>query len=39
MREGELVGELGGYSGSPITQEAIIELATGAGSDTLQRAA
>ncbi|MFN3987430.1 MAG: sugar ABC transporter ATP-binding protein [Rhodocyclaceae bacterium] len=30
MREGELVGELGGHSGQPITQEAIIALATGA---------
>jgi ribose transport system ATP-binding protein len=41
MREGELVGELGGYSERPITQEAIIELATGAGSenDTLKQAA
>ncbi|SAL39477.1 sugar ABC transporter ATP-binding protein [Caballeronia telluris] len=29
MREGELAGELGGYSGKPISQEAIIELATG----------
>ncbi|NPT53785.1 sugar ABC transporter ATP-binding protein [Paraburkholderia elongata] len=29
MREGEIAGELGGYSGKPITQEAIIELATG----------
>ncbi|MCK9988489.1 MAG: ribose transport system ATP-binding protein [Azoarcus sp.] len=39
MREGELVGELGGYSGAPITQEAIIELATGANPQTLPRAA
>ncbi len=39
MREGELVGELGGYSGKAITQEAIIELATGAGGDSLPRAA
>jgi ribose transport system ATP-binding protein len=39
MREGELVGELGGYSGTAITQEAIIELATGAGPHTLSRAA
>jgi ribose transport system ATP-binding protein len=30
MREGELVGELGGHSGTAISQEAIIELATGA---------
>jgi ribose transport system ATP-binding protein len=29
MREGELAGELGGYTGKPISQEAIIELATG----------
>jgi len=29
MREGLIAGELGGYSGKPITQEAIIELATG----------
>ena len=29
MREGEIAGELGGYSGAPITQEAIIALATG----------
>jgi ribose transport system ATP-binding protein len=39
MREGELVGELGGYTGLPISQEAIIELATGAGAQTLARAA
>lgn len=41
MREGELVGELGGYSGRPITQESIIELATGAGgeSEALKQAA
>ena len=29
MREGRIAGELGGYSGEPITQEAIIALATG----------
>ena len=29
MREGELVGQLGGHTGTPISQEAIIELATG----------
>src|SRR5471030_653718 len=29
MREGELAGQLGGHTGTPITQEAIIELATG----------
>ena len=29
MREGEIAGELGGYTGKPISQEAIIELATG----------
>ena len=29
MREGELAGELGGHSAKPISQEAIIELATG----------
>jgi len=39
MREGELVGELGGYAARPITQEAIIELATGAAGDILPRAA
>ena len=30
MREGQLVGELGGHTGKTITPEAIIELATGA---------
>ena len=39
MREGELVGELGGHSGSAIAQEAIIELATGASANTLTQAA
>ncbi|MCG5072037.1 sugar ABC transporter ATP-binding protein [Paraburkholderia tagetis] len=29
MREGVFAGALGGYTGKPITQEAIIELATG----------
>jgi len=29
MREGEIAGELGGHSGTPISQEGIIELATG----------
>ncbi|CAG9204215.1 ribose ABC transporter ATP binding subunit [Paraburkholderia tropica] len=29
MREGQFAGELGGYTGKPISQEAIIELATG----------
>ena len=29
MREGEIAGELGGHSGKAISQEAIIELATG----------
>lgn len=29
MREGEIAGELGGHTGKPINQEAIIELATG----------
>ena len=29
MREGVFAGELGGYTGKPITQEAIIALATG----------
>jgi ribose transport system ATP-binding protein len=29
MREGVFAGELGGYTGKPITQEAVIELATG----------
>jgi ribose transport system ATP-binding protein len=29
MREGVFAGELGGYTGKPISQEAIIELATG----------
>ncbi|RQH02082.1 sugar ABC transporter ATP-binding protein [Paraburkholderia dinghuensis] len=32
MREGVFAGELGGYTGKPITQEAIIELATGSQS-------
>ena len=36
MREGEIVGELGGHSGRSITQESIIELATGAGSGTAE---
>lgn len=39
MREGRLVGELGGHSERPITQEAIIELATGASTDVLSQAA
>ncbi|HZF85445.1 MAG TPA: sugar ABC transporter ATP-binding protein, partial [Burkholderiaceae bacterium] len=30
MREGRLVGEVGGTSGLPITQENIVALATGA---------
>ena len=30
MREGRLVGEVGGASGLPITQENIVALATGA---------
>jgi len=30
MREGHLVGEVGGASGRPITQENIVALATGA---------
>ncbi|SDD30230.1 sugar ABC transporter ATP-binding protein [Paraburkholderia lycopersici] len=29
MREGRFAGELGGYTGKPISQQAIIELATG----------
>jgi ribose transport system ATP-binding protein len=29
MREGVFAGELGGYSGKPVTQEAVIALATG----------
>jgi ribose transport system ATP-binding protein len=29
MREGEIAGELGGHTSQPISQEAIIELATG----------
>ncbi|WP_049020017.1 ATP-binding cassette domain-containing protein, partial [Burkholderia cenocepacia] len=29
MREGEIAGELGGHTHTPITQEAIIALATG----------
>lgn len=29
MREGTIAGELGGYTNQPITQEAIIALATG----------
>ncbi|WP_322013362.1 sugar ABC transporter ATP-binding protein [Paraburkholderia sp. J12] len=32
MREGVFAGEAGGYTGKPITQEAIIELATGSQS-------
>jgi ribose transport system ATP-binding protein len=39
MREGELVGELGGHAARPISQEAIIELATGAGPERLPEAA
>ncbi|MGN4119545.1 ATP-binding cassette domain-containing protein, partial [Burkholderia gladioli] len=31
MREGEIVGELGGHTGSALTQEAVIALATGSG--------
>ncbi|MEX3605765.1 MAG: sugar ABC transporter ATP-binding protein [Burkholderia sp.] len=31
MREGEIVGELGGHAGSLLTQEAVIALATGSG--------
>jgi len=30
MREGEIVGELGGHTGRPVSQESIIEFATGA---------
>ncbi|WP_085316488.1 sugar ABC transporter ATP-binding protein [Derxia lacustris] len=30
MREGEIVGELGGHTGRPVSQETIIEYATGA---------
>lgn len=39
MREGKLVGELGGDTGRPITQAAIIELATGAQYHSLGEAA
>ncbi|MBR0568720.1 sugar ABC transporter ATP-binding protein [Azoarcus sp. L1K30] len=39
MREGELVGEQGGHSGAAITQEAIIELATGSARQPLAQAA
>ncbi|MEX3526721.1 MAG: sugar ABC transporter ATP-binding protein [Burkholderia sp.] len=31
MREGEIVGELGGHTGRALTQEAVIALATGSG--------
>ncbi|MBO9644793.1 MAG: sugar ABC transporter ATP-binding protein [Pseudacidovorax sp.] len=34
MREGRLVGEVGGTTGTPITQEAIVALATGAEEET-----
>ncbi|MCM5679936.1 sugar ABC transporter ATP-binding protein [Schlegelella sp. S2-27] len=33
MREGRLAGEVGGATGRPITQEAIVALATGAAQD------
>ena len=39
MREGQLVGELGGHTGKTITPEAIIELATGAEHETPELAA
>ncbi|TKC87317.1 sugar ABC transporter ATP-binding protein [Trinickia terrae] len=38
MREGEIAGELGGHTGTPISQEAIIGLATGSR-QTLDQAA
>lgn len=39
MREGEVAGELGGDSGQPITQEAVIALATSAQRQTYSTAA
>lgn len=33
MREGRVAGELGGHTGAPITQEAIIALATGSSTE------
>ncbi|HJV94797.1 MAG TPA: ATP-binding cassette domain-containing protein, partial [Albitalea sp.] len=36
MREGQIAGELGGYSGEPISQEAIIALATGSQTELAQ---
>ncbi len=39
MREGHMVGEVGGHTGKPITQEHIIELATGAANPDLLQAA
>jgi len=39
MREGHMVGEVGGHTGKPITQEHIIELATGAADPDLLQAA
>lgn len=39
MREGELVGELGGDTGQPITQEAVIALATSGDRASLSAAA
>jgi ribose transport system ATP-binding protein len=37
MREGHLVGEVGGESGRPLTQEAVVGLATGAAEEAAQR--
>ena len=34
MREGRLAGEVGGSTGRPVTQEAIVALATGAAEET-----
>lgn len=39
MREGALVGEVGGTAGAPMTQEAIMELATAAGDTAMWEAA
>lgn len=38
MREGQIAGELGGYSGEPISQEAIIALATGSQGSQMELA-
>jgi ribose transport system ATP-binding protein len=38
MREGVTVGELGGTASAPVTQEAIMELATAAGDTAMWEA-